>query len=202
MTSRPCRGSMVLVAAMGACAGVPEPGAGPAEATQTEAAQSELSTALSSPLSCSWTQWGQSADHAGSSCVRGQTPERVLDHIVYDPFEFQEIAEGFGGLFMHYQVPLTAAVGGFYMMHKAGTYTSCDPPGSGEPFPCGFAQENIVQEIWQEKRYQRLPSGKYVESWTFESDWKPFPLFRWEPMFQPALWGPIVYIPGAGGSGG
>ena len=200
MTSRPCRGSMLLVAAMGACAGVPEPGAGPAEATQTEAAQSELSTALSSPLSCSWTQWGQSADHAGSSCVRGQAPERVLDHIVYDPFEFQEIAEGFGGLFMHYQVPLTDAVGGFYMMHKAGTYTSCDPPGSGEPFPCGFAQENIVQEIWQEKRYQRLPSGKYVESWTFESDWKPFPLFRWEPMFQPALWGPIVYIPGAGGS--
>jgi hypothetical protein len=86
------------------------------------------------------------------------------------------------------------------MMHKGGTYTSCDPPGSFEPFPCGMAQENIVNEIWQEKRYQRQLDGTFVEKWTFESDWKPFPVFRWEPMFQPALWGPILYVPGAGGS--
>src|SRR4051794_5062821 len=106
MTCHACRGSMLLVVAMGACAGVPEPEATP-EAAQTEAAQSELSTAESSPQSCSWTQWGQTADHAGSTCVRGQAPERVLDHIVYDPFQFQEIAEGFGDLFVHYQAPLT-----------------------------------------------------------------------------------------------
>src|SRR4029079_9117788 len=184
-----------------ACAGVPEPETTSTEAPETAVAESELaSAAIASPLTCSWTQWGQSADHQGQSCVRGQEPTRVLDHIVYDPFQFQEIAEGFGDLFVHYQVPLTDALGGFYMMHKAGTYTSCDPPGSFEPFPCGVAQETIVNEIWQEKRYQRQLDGRFVESWTFESDWKPYPEFLWEPMFQPALWGPIVYIPGAGGS--
>ena len=159
---------MLLVAAMGACADVPEPGATP-EAAQTEAAQSELSSALSSPLSCSWTQWGQGPDHQGQSCIRGQEPNTILGHIVYDPFQFQEIAENFGNLLVHYQVPLTDGLGGFYMMQKGGTYTSCDPPGSFEPFPCGNVQENIVNMTWSEKRYQRQPNGNIVESWTFES---------------------------------
>jgi hypothetical protein len=180
---------IVLGAALNGCASVPE-----TEAPQTES----TSTALQIP-GCSWTQWGQSADHQGQACVRGQAPETVFGHIVYDPFQAQEIAEG-GALFVHYQVPLTDPLGNYYMMQKGGTYTSCDPPGSGEPFPCGLDPLNIAQETWSEKRYQRQHDGTYVETWTFESDWKPFPVGLFEPMFQPALWGPILYIPGAGGT--
>jgi hypothetical protein len=149
---------------------------------------------------CSWTQWGQSAAHDGQSCVRGQKPTKILDHIVYDPFEFQEMAEGGGDLFIHYQVPLNDDDGNFYMMQKGGTYTSCDPPGSGTPAPCGIDQANIVKEIWSEKKYHRTRNGSFEEAWSFASDWKPFPVFLWEPMFQPALSGPILYVPGAGGS--
>jgi hypothetical protein len=149
---------------------------------------------------CSWTQWGQGATHEGQTCITGQKPERVLDHIVYDPFEFQEMAEGFGDLFVHYQVPLNDDDGNFYMMQKGGTYTPCDPPGSGTPSPCGLDQANIVNEIWAEKKYHRKSNGSFEAVWSFESDWKPFPVFLWEPMFQPALAGPLLYVPGAGGS--
>ena len=186
--------SVIGIAAMSGCADAPGPDAPEAASETTASTEADLA------LGCSWTQWGQGPDHQGQSCIRGQEPNTVLGHIVYDPFQFQEIAENFGNLLVHYQVPLTDSFGGFYMMQKGGTYTSCDPPGSFEPFPCGNAQENIVNMTWSEKRYQRQPDGNIVESWTFESDWKPYPVFSWEPMFQPALWGPIVYVPGAGGS--
>ncbi|HEX7836582.1 MAG TPA: hypothetical protein VF469_03915 [Kofleriaceae bacterium] len=178
---------------LGAASGCAEdPGAEPPEA--------ETAAAIDRGPACSWSQWGQSASHDGQSCVRGQEPTRVLEHIVYDPFEFQEMAEGGGDLFVHYQVPLNDGAGSFYMMQKSGTYTSCDPVGSGRPFPCGLNPANVRNEIWSEKRYQRQPDGSFREKWAFETDWKPFPVFRWEPMFQPALWGPILYVPGAGGS--
>jgi hypothetical protein len=110
------------------------------------------------------------------------------------------MAEGFGDLFIHYQAPLNDDNGNFYMMQKGGTYTSCDPPGSGTPAPCGIDQANIVNEIWSEKKYHRTHNGSFQEVWSFQTDWKPFPVFLWEPIFQPALAGPILYVPGAGGS--
>jgi len=149
---------------------------------------------------CAWTQWGQTASHSGATCARGQQPERVLGHIVYDPFQLQEIAESFDSLLVHYQVPLNDEEGNFYMMQKGGTYTPCDPPGSGRPFPCGIAPENVAQETWSENKYRRKRDGSYEQTWSFESDWKPYPVFLWEPMFQPALAGPLLYVPGAGGS--
>jgi hypothetical protein len=81
----------VLAAASG-CAGElgpPDTGA-PAEA--------EAAGAVLEGPECSWSQWGQSAAHDGQTCVRGQAPIRELDHIVYDPFEFQEMSETFGEL--------------------------------------------------------------------------------------------------------
>jgi hypothetical protein len=180
------------------CAEVP--GANPAEADAEAQTEAQTAAAIDRGPACAWTQWGRSADHEGQACVRGQAPESELGHIVYDPFEFQEMAEGGGDLFIHYQVPLNDADGNFYMMQKSGTYTSCDPPGSGQPAPCGIDQRNIVQEIWSEKRYHRGHDGSVHESWAFQTDWKPYPVFLWEPMFQPALWGPILYVPGAGGS--
>ena len=173
------------------------PAAGPAASSTAE-----IASDLSIPdLTCAWSQWGRDATHDGQSCVTGQSPTHLLDHLVYDPFQFQEIAEsGRGDLFVHYQVPLNDAAGNFYMLQKSGTYTSCDPPGSGTPAPCGLAQANIVRQIWSENKYRRTPTGGYELAWSFESDWKPFPVRLWEPMFQPALAGPIMYVPGAGGS--
>jgi hypothetical protein len=149
---------------------------------------------------CAWTQWGQNAAHVGQACVRGQQPTRILDHLVYDPFEFQEMSQTFGALLVHYQVPLNDGNGNFYMLQKGGTYTPCDPPDSDTPAPCGLDPENIAQEIWAEKKYHRTPGGSFEEAWSFASDWKPFPNILFEPMFQPALAGPLLYVPGAGGS--
>jgi len=150
---------------------------------------------------CTWEQWGQSAAHDGETCVAGQSPTNILGHLVYDQFEFQEIAEGFGDLFVHYQVPLNDGDGNFYMMSKAGTFTPCDPPGSGEPFPCGLDPANVANEVWTEKRFKLKHDGQVEEKWTFTSDWKPYPFFgAFEPMFQPAIHGPFMYVPGAGGT--
>src|ERR1043165_947268 len=142
---------------------------------------------------CTWSQWGRSATHDGQTCARGQQPSNILHHIVYDPFEFQEMAEGGGDLFIHYQVPLNDENGNFYMMQKGGTYTSCDPPGSGTPAPCGIDQANIVKMTWSENKYRRRHDGSFEQVWSFQSGWKPFPVFLWEPMFQPALSGPLLY---------
>jgi hypothetical protein len=209
MDGRQCVIAAFLGIAMFGCG--MEPGAGEPEQPGSELvsrASEELGASTSSTSStsgllgdrCSWSQWGGSATHDGQSCARGQDPSTILHHIVYDQFQTQEIAEGFGALFVHYQVPLTDDNNNFYMMHKGGTYTSCDPPGSFEPFPCGNVPENINQQIWFEKKYQRTAKGTYEEKWAFESDWKPFPTFFWEPMFQPALAGPLLYVPGAGGT--
>jgi hypothetical protein len=181
------------------CAGMPgEPAddAANAPTVETAAATSEIAQ----PLPCTWSQWGRDATHGGQSCARGQAPTNILDHTVYDPFEFQEIADSFGDLFVHYQVPLDDGLGNYFMMQKGGTYTSCDPPGSFKPFPCGPVPQNMAQQTWSEKRFQRRHGGGFAEVWTFESDWKPFPVLFWEPMFQPALSGPLLYVPGAGGS--
>jgi hypothetical protein len=187
----------VLGGAAGGCAGDLTAGA---ETGAEAGAETATAQAVAAAPGCTWSQWGQSAAHDGQSCVGGQQPTNVLDHIVYDPFEFQEIADSFGDLFIHYQVPLNDDDGNFYMMQKGGTYTPCDPPGSGQPAGCGFDLRNRTHQTWSEKRYQRRHDGTFAEKWTFESDWKPYPVFLWEPMFQPALHGPLLYVPGAGGS--
>src|SRR5215470_1143517 len=145
---------------------------------------------------CSWDQWGRSAAHDGEMCAVGQPANRKLASVVFDPFVDQEMAESFG-LLAHYQVPLIDEDENVFMMVRKGTYTSCDPPGSGEPAPCG--PDRLDSQIWTEKRF-RWQGGNLVEKWTFTSDWKPFPTSPWEAMFQPALSGPFIYVPGAGGS--
>src|SRR5262245_28590274 len=128
MTSRTrwLSNSVVGLAAMSGCAEAPAADAPKAmnDAMNDAASETTASTEADLALSCSWTQWGQGPDHQGQSCIRGQEPNTVLGHIVYDPFQFQEIAENFGNLLVHYQVPLTDSFGGFYMMRKGGTYVS------------------------------------------------------------------------------
>jgi hypothetical protein len=147
-----------------------------------------------------WGQWGQSAAHDGQGNVRAQPPTRELAHFVYDPFENQEMAEGGGDLFVHYQAPLNDTEGNFFMMEKQGSYTACDPPGSGEPYPCGLNPAALASQVWAESGFHWRHNGSLEKRWTFASDWKPFPVWAWEPMFQPALSGPFIYVPGAGGS--
>jgi outer membrane protein assembly factor BamB len=146
--------------------------------------------------SCEWTQWGQSASHDGEVCAEGDSDLRMLARLVVDPFADQEIAETGGGLLVHYPAPLLDDDGNVFVLEKSGNYVSCDPPGSGEPFPCGLASSH--QQIWNVRAYE-WQRGELAARWTFESDWKPL-LTPWEPMFQPALHGRYLYVPGAGGT--
>jgi hypothetical protein len=152
-----------------------------------------------------WPQWGQNPQHTGFLPVVGQAPQAKLSDQVFDPFVPQEIAES-GALLTHYQVPLVNGTNVF-MEFKSGTYVSCQPPGSGQPFPCGPDAWN--SEIWNESALQ-WQNGQLVQIWNFATDWVPPPnsgsspakvtLQGWEPLFQPVLSGSYVYVPGAGGT--
>jgi hypothetical protein len=152
-----------------------------------------------------WPQWGQNPQHTGNLAVRGQAPQARLSNLTFDPFVSQEIAES-GALLMHYQVPLVSS-SLVFMESKTGKYISCDPPGSGQPFPCGPDAWN--QEIWNEAAL-RWVNGHLQPVWSFTTDWVPPPnsgsspanmtLGGWEPLFQPVLAGSFIYIPGAGGT--
>ncbi len=166
--------------------------------------------ALACPLAASsqtaaWPQWALNPQHTGNVAVAGQPVQAKLSNIVFDPFVAQEIAET-GELEMHYQVPLVNG-STVFMNFKSGSYVPCSPPGSKTPFPCGPDAWN--SEIWNETALQ-WQNGQLVTIWNFASDWKPVPnsgttpstrgLAGWEPLFQPALVGPYIYVPGAGGT--
>jgi hypothetical protein len=132
--------------------------------------------------------------------VAGQAAQGKLSDQIFDPFTTQETAESGGSLLMHYQVPLVNG-SNVFMEFKSGSYVPCNPPGSGQPFPCGPNDWNT--EIWNETDLQ-WQNGQLAALWNFASDWKPVPndykLGGWEPLFQPVLAGPYIYIPGAGGT--
>ncbi len=145
----------------------------------------------------SWPQWGQNPQHSGSVSVPGQFPNHILANIVYDPFVAAEQADSGGDLLAHYQAPLVD-VDDVFMLMKTGSWVPCNPPGSGTPAPCGAQSWNT--QIWNEARFH-WENGALVEKWRFASDWKPAPVGGgWEPVFQPALAGAFIYVPGAGGS--
>jgi hypothetical protein len=148
------------------------------------------------PITCDWTQWGQGSAHNGMSCAAGQRGLRLLTQLVVDPFAAQEAAENRGALAVRYPAPLLDSEGDVFMLQKAGKYISCDPPGSGQPAPCG--SDSIDQQIWT-LRGLRWQGGQLAPQWTFTSDYKPFPGTR-EPLFQPAMAGRFLYVPGAGGT--
>lgn len=147
-------------------------------------------------VQCTWTQWGQGPAHDGMSCVAGQRGLRLLEQFVVDPFAAQEAAENFGALAVSFPAPLLDGEGNVFMLQKAGTYVSCDPPGSGQPAPCGFA--SINQQIWT-LRALRWYDGHLVPRWTFTSDWKPLP-GTLDGLFQSAMSDRFLYVPGAGGT--
>ena len=152
-----------------------------------------------------WSQWGQNPQHSGNMPVPGQTPQAKLSDLVFDPFVSAEVAES-KALLTHYQAPLVNGAT-IFMEFKSGKYVSCNPPGSGQPFPCGPDAWNT--EIWNETALQ-WESGQLTPVWNFATDWTPPPnsgtspskrsLGGWEPQFQPALAGTYVYVPGDGGT--
>ncbi|MGA8149510.1 MAG: Ig-like domain-containing protein [Terriglobales bacterium] len=169
----------------------------------TLVAGAAVAAAQNSPA---WPQWGQNPQHTGNLPVAGQAPQAKLSDTVFDPFVAQETAESGGALLLHYQVPLING-STIFMEQKEGSYVSCQPPGSGQPFPCGPDAWNT--EIWRE-RALRWQNGQLLQVWHFATDWVPVPnsgttpsnrsLRGWEMLFQPALSGKYIYVPGAGGT--
>src|SRR5438067_807315 len=107
-----------------------------------------LSLASEDRASCSWTQWGHDSAHAGMTCRVAQDAVRPLAEITFDPFVDLEKANDptqRNDLLTHYQVPLLAG-NDVFMLVKTGTYVGCNPPGSGQPAPCGPA--GWASQIW------------------------------------------------------
>jgi outer membrane protein assembly factor BamB len=138
-----------------------------------------------------WLQWGGDHAHAGAACGAGQPMARTVTKVVIDPFAAMETEDAGGDLLIHYQVPLLDG-DDVYVMSKGGSYTSCNPR-AGE---CGYERHT---QAWLE-RALRWEGDQLVERWVFTSDWKPEPFLAFEPMFQPAIHGAFMYVPGAGGS--
>lgn len=146
-----------------------------------------LATLSLSAQSLSWTQWSKDPQHTGQINIAGQSLDRQLVDIVYDPFVEQETApgQGDGDLLVHYQTPLVDG-DDVFMEFKSGAFTSV---------------QTWETQIWNQKRLH-WEGGQLVEKWTFESDWKPVPFgsAQWEPVYHAVLAGNFVYDPGFGGT--
>jgi outer membrane protein assembly factor BamB len=154
-------------------------------------------TADDTPQEQGWPQWGQNPQHTGSAANVGQLAAsgrgaaRILAEVVYDPFTTQEENDpsSNGGLLVHYQTPLIDG-NAVYMEFKSGTFTS---------------MATWETQIWNEERLD-WQNGSLVQTWAFESDWKPIPHGTptlgptYEPVFHAAVAGDFVYVPGFGGS--
>lgn len=147
-----------------------------------------------------WPQWGRSPQHDGSADVVAQPMDAILANVVYDPFVPQEKEESGDDLLAHYPVPLLEG-DSVYLGAKTGTYTSCSPPGSGGPAPCGA--DAWGTQVWSVKKLT-WRGGVLTEAWTFETDWKPVPNgpgpAGWEPVFHPVLTRDFLWVPGAFGA--
>src|SRR5262245_49991652 len=143
-----------------------------------------LTTVLSQGSSLSWPQWTQNPQHTGFLNVSGQSLNRILADILYDPLVPDEQARNDGDLLAHYQTPLVEG-NDVYMESKAGSYTV----GS------------YATQSWQQNKYS-WSGGQFNRVWTFASDWVPpgGQADFWEPVYHAALANGFVYDPGAGGS--
>jgi hypothetical protein len=157
-----------------------------------------------SDAGCDWTQWGQNWAHTGMTCAPAQGFAQSLAVVVFDPFVDQEVTEaqnflGSPALYTHYAAPLVIGDDA-YISVKAGSYLNCDPSTPGEPAPCGFAAWNM--QVWT-VQYHSWSGSTLALQKTLTSDWKPPPweaVDGWEPVFQPAVSGNILWVPGASGT--
>jgi len=144
-----------------------------------------------------WPQWGRDPQHTNASDAAGQSVDRILASFVYDPFVPDEQKAEFGDLLVHYQAPLVDG-DTIYMEVKTGAFTSAS---------------NWNTQIWGENAF-RWSNGQLLQTWSWQSDWKPEPnvaavgsspterwgLNGWEPVFHAVLVGNWIYAPGAFGA--
>ncbi|HWL85021.1 MAG TPA: hypothetical protein VNO21_04430 [Polyangiaceae bacterium] len=170
------------------------------EESQTGTQEITVSEDIFRPHCADRTQFGGDATHENATCVIGQRLENRISSAIYDPFVAQEVADStFGGLLIHYPMPLTRG-DQLFMLRKAGTFIPCDPPGSGQPAPCGLDNNDHIQ--WTQVAYHNR-NGHLSERWSFVSDFKPFRAagsHAFEQVFQAALAHRVVFVPGAGGT--
>src|SRR5690349_18833936 len=69
-----------------------------------------------------WPQWGQNPQHTGEVAWGGQSLNRIIQDIVYDPFVAEEQAASGEELLVHYQVPIIDG-NDVYMEFKSGNFT-------------------------------------------------------------------------------
>jgi hypothetical protein len=131
-----------------------------------------------------WPQWGQNAQHTGFLNVAGQSLDRIVADIVYDPLVPDEMAKNDDDLLVHYQVPLVEG-DDVFMESKSGDYTVGD----------------YATQRWHQNRFS-WAGGQLTKIWTFDSDWVPPGSSKdfWEPVYHAVLANGFVYDPGAGGS--
>ena len=136
-----------------------------------------------------WPQWAFNAQHNTQVSVVGQSLNRNIVNIVYDPLVPQEMAGaqaafGSADLLAHYQAPLVDG-NDVFMMFKQGP----------------FDFNNYSTQAWGETKYT-WSGGTLNQVWQFTSDWKAAGngFDFWEPVFHPALANGSLYAPGAGGT--
>ena len=132
----------------------------------------------------SWPQWALNPQHTGQVPTVGQSLNRELADIVYDPLVSQEMAVEQGVLGAHYQVPLIDN-SSVFMEFKSGTVN----------------KNRYDTQTWGENGFQWI-NGQLVQIWSFTSDWKApgSPGDFWEPVFHGVLANGYLYVPGAGGT--
>src|SRR5215471_8360841 len=157
---------------------------------------------VNAPADCNWAQWGHDAAHGGTGCAPGQNLNRVLGQVTIDPFVDLEMIDTGGDLLARYQVPLLVN-DDVYIEIKSGAYVPCPRDADGNVLPdaplCGNdARDTLIHN----ERRLHWESGALVEKWTFASDWKPVStaLAEFGPVFQSAVRGDAILVPGAGGT--
>jgi hypothetical protein len=135
-----------------------------------------------------WPQWGQNAQHTGTSTVAAQSLQGLVAETQFDPFVDAEAASQDGDLLVHYQAPLVDGQDVF-MAFKTSADGLFDP-------------NNWNHQSWGERRFH-WENGALVTKWSWLSDYKLVPQVEafvgWEPVFHGALVGNFLYAPGAGG---
>ena len=151
---------------------------------QSDSSQLALTAVDAAQAQVSWRQWAQNAQHTSSLNVEGQSLNKILANIVYDPLAPDEEEQNFGDLLAHYEVPLVDG-SDVYMESKAGTYTL----------------DSYATQTWHQNKFT-WHGNTLVKVWTFDSDWvAPGSAFDfWEPVYHAAVANGFVYDPGAGGS--
>ena len=136
-----------------------------------------------------WPQWGRDPQHSSQINATGQSLNRNIADVIYDPTVPDELSAatqvfGEADLLVHYQVPLIDG-NDVYMEFKSGNASKNT-----------FAQLNWAENklTWQ--------GGNLVQVWSFASDWKAPGNYAdfWQPVFHSVLANGALYVPGAGGT--